>query len=450
MNFRPTVRLGLRTRFLAAMLALTLVLLAGFVYAISGLVHVIENQVFYSGLERHAGELSALYERYGYIPDLHQPGLKTWVVPRGETADLPAEVADLAPDRPREVSLPDVPYQYGGLRRDLGAVSLYVVMDMTPIERLEDELVAVGWLAGLSALLLAVLLALWLSWIVIRPVRALAARVGQISPGRERPELKKNTGDHELDIIVEAFDNVLDRFDDFVAREQAFTEDASHELRTPLATIMSTMDLLATDASLSTKAQTRLTRARTAAIHMQELVEALLLIARGDANHDEPPVAVAPIVREAIALQTHTPEGGGKHKAEVVLDVRAGHQVNAPGSMVLSVVNNLLRNAMEHSGPEQIEITLDGSHLSLRDHGDGMTPAILSRVFDRRFHGANSRGYGLGLYIVKRICDRFGWTIEVHSRPGAGTQFDLYLLADRSEGHDTFNDNPSIYNSDLK
>src|SRR5699024_7680672 len=183
-----------------------------------------------------------------------QPGLKTWVVPRGETADLPAEVADLAPDRPREVSLPDVPYQYGGLRRDLGAVSLYVVMDMTPIERLEDELVAVGWLAGLSALLLAVLLALWLSWIVIRPVRALAARVGQISPGRERPELKKNTGDHELDIIVEAFDNVLDRFDDFVAREQAFTEDASHELRTPLATIMSTMDLLATDASLSTKA----------------------------------------------------------------------------------------------------------------------------------------------------------------------------------------------------
>src|SRR5699024_8009351 len=127
-----------------------------------------------------------------------------------------------------------------------------------------------------------VLLALWLSWIVIRPVKALAARVGQITPGQERPELKKNTGDPELNIIAEAFDNVLARFDDFVTREQAFTEDASHELRTPLATIMSTMDLLANDTSLSAKAHTRLNRARAAASRMHELIEALLLIARED------------------------------------------------------------------------------------------------------------------------------------------------------------------------
>src|SRR5699024_9944592 len=155
---------------------------------------------------------------------------------------------------------------------------------------------------------------LWLSYIVIRPVKALAARVGQIIPGENRPELKKDTGDHELDIIVEAFDNVLDRFDDFVAREQAFTEDASHELRTPLATIMSTLDLLATDASLSVKAHTRLNRARTAALRMAELVETLLLIAREDASRDEPAVAVAPIVREAIALQTHMLDQSGKQK----------------------------------------------------------------------------------------------------------------------------------------
>jgi signal transduction histidine kinase len=53
----------------------------------------------------------------------------------------------------------------------------------------------------------------------------------------------------------------------------------------------------------------------------------------------------------------------------------------------------------------------------------------LSRIFERRYRGAQSRGLGLGLYLVSRICQRLGWKIETYSAPGQGTTFRIGLPA---------------------
>ncbi|MES1925252.1 integral membrane sensor signal transduction histidine kinase [Salinisphaera sp. T31B1] len=403
-----------------------MVLLGGFIYAVSEFLDVLEDDMIHGGLARDVAHVSALYHRDPSLLNVPEPGLRVFVVERGETAELPASLAHLKAGHFREVRLPDAQYEYGATRRDIGDTSLYILRDLSPEERLEKELIALAWIVGLGSLFLAVLLALWLSHLVVRPVREFAARVAEIVPGQARPALRSGTGDRQLDVIVEAFVGVLDRFDTFVAREQAFTEDASHELRTPLATITSSIDLIAKDPALGVKTRTRLVRAQQAAARMQELIDSLLLLARAEAGHGYR-TAVGPVVREAIAMQRQA--GSGDDQALSTPDIRfemaEERYVPVPASMLLSLVNNLLRNAVEHARSARIDIRLDRERLCITDHGSGMAPAVMSRVFDRRFRGESSRGHGLGLYLVKRICEHLGWTVDVQSTPGVGTSFDL-------------------------
>ena len=425
MRSRTGFRLGLRPRFLLATLVPVLVVLGGMIYAVSSFLEVLEHDMTHGQLARDLDRATALYQRDPELLDVLRPGLLTFVTPRGVTDGLPEHLKPIQNGQSHEIWLPDADYEYQATRRDIGNHSLYVLLDLTPAERLEKELIGVAWIAGLGALFLAVSVALWLSHVVMRPVRRLAARVSHIVPGQQRPDLRPATGDRQLDVIVEAFDGVLDRFDAFVAREQAFTEDASHELRTPLATAISSIDLMAGDNSLSTKSRTRLMRARSATARMHELTESLLLFAREQTDEQYSPTPVSPVVREAIAMQQAMFADTAHRCPEIVFDARAEVEVLAPASMLLSVVNNLLRNAIEHGGTARIDIVLDRDCLTIRDHGKGIAPAALSRLFDRRFRGGQSQGQGLGLYLVKRISERFGWVVDVSSTLGTGTRFNL-------------------------
>ena len=95
--------------------------------------------------------------------------------------------------------------------------------------------------------------------------------------------------------------------------------------------------------------------------------------------------------------------------------------------MVASVVNNLLLNAVNYTQHGTIDVTLTRDTLTVRDTGIGIAPGDLERIFERRYRGAQSRGLGLGLYLVSRICDRLGWQIETESRSGEGATFRIRL-----------------------
>jgi signal transduction histidine kinase len=61
--------------------------------------------------------------------------------------------------------------------------------------------------------------------------------------------------------------------------------------------------------------------------------------------------------------------------------------------------------------------------LLVHDTGVGISPQDLTRIFERRYRGTQSRGLGLGLYLVSRVCERLGWRITAESEPGRGTTF---------------------------
>jgi signal transduction histidine kinase len=83
-------------------------------------------------------------------------------------------------------------------------------------------------------------------------------------------------------------------------------------------------------------------------------------------------------------------------------------------------VANLLRNAIEHTRDGRIEICIRDTQIAITDTGDGIPADKLAQVFERSY-STKAGGTGLGLNLVRRICDRFHWTITLDSTPGAGT-----------------------------
>jgi PAS domain S-box-containing protein len=94
-----------------------------------------------------------------------------------------------------------------------------------------------------------------------------------------------------------------------------------------------------------------------------------------------------------------------------------------------SVIDNLIRNAINHGKTEKMDIVIspnkDYSEISIRDYGAGMKKDILDKIFDENFKAGSTGNTGIGLYIVKKVIERYGGNIRVESELGKGTTFTL-------------------------
>ena len=98
-------------------------------------------------------------------------------------------------------------------------------------------------------------------------------------------------------------------------------------------------------------------------------------------------------------------------------------QLSAPPRVLGVMLANLLSNACVFTEHGEIRVEIGDDRLVVRDTGIGMSPGTLQRVFNPffrvdQFHG---RGKGMGLSIVRRLGDRFGWPVSLHSTQGVGT-----------------------------
>ncbi len=412
---------GLRSRFLLAALGLACVLIGGFSLAVGQFIEALEQEL---SIPEFRDEFARYARSWAAHPEVMPPtpvGYRAYVARTDGLRSLPPALTALAAGTYEEVVIDGLGYAVG--REDLNGESLFLLRDarFDPVERLESELDDIALFSLLAAVLLATGMALWLANLVVRPVESLARRVGAIVPGTPRQRYDGSDADPAIGVIARAFNDTLDRYDELVERERAFTRDASHELRTPLAVILTGVELLEPAIPAQTLPAARLGRIRAAAEQMSALTEGLLFLARSDAP---PPAAVLDardVVDDAVRIQTLA--AGDAFECRV-------HEPDSPcplsvqRGLLLCVVNNLLRNAIEHGG-HPIDITLTPGTIVIADAGPGVAKDTLSTMFEPHVRGPASSGHGLGLHIVERICRRLGWALSVDSAPGVGTRFTL-------------------------
>jgi signal transduction histidine kinase len=231
--------------------------------------------------------------------------------------------------------------------------------------------------------------------------------------------------DREVAALAKALDDYQTRIVELVRREQEFTSNASHELRTPLTAIRTSCELMLAQSDLPEKGRARLGQIDNAARQMTDRLEVLLLLARRHAAADVEEVALRSCVDDAAAPYLDDIAQKGL-MFEVSIPV--SERVHADRKALQVVLANLIRNAVRYTDRGFVRVSYDAPRIVVSDSGSGIAPEHQPQLFERYFR-ADDRpdGLGLGLAIVRRICDHFGWGIEVKSAPGTGSQFSVQL-----------------------
>lgn len=225
-------------------------------------------------------------------------------------------------------------------------------------------------------------------------------------------------------------------------RKSVFLSDASHELLTPITIGRGHLELLSRNPRPGLEELTETTEIVLGELgRMERVINRLLLLESAGG-------AAAPGSRErvdAAALLTRTFQ---RWRSTADRDWRLGDL--PPGTIAVDAdqltlaLDALIENAVQHTaegGMIVIGAVAERGTLRIRigDSGDGIPEEARRRVFDRfyRVDGGRSRrhgGVGLGLAIVKAIAEAHGGSVSVHSRPGAGSMFEVRLPGLRSAG----------------
>ncbi|MEM5310904.1 HAMP domain-containing sensor histidine kinase [Paraburkholderia sp. JHI869] len=311
-----------------------------------------------------------------------------------------------------------------------GTARLYRVYNFNIYEKHFKEVInALMGGTGIFALL-TIWLSFGLSGLLVRQVAGLANQVKTLRLGESAPIHPGKYDEIELAGLVEAFNDYHRRMADMIAREKAFTGNVSHELRTPLTTIKTSCELLEQDTAIRGKSRARLQQIERAADNMRELANALLMLAREDSAREVEPVAVAKMIETAL-----TPFADQlAHKGlETVIDVDGELQVVANRPALAIVLSNLIDNAVRHTDHGRLQFRFANGWLYIEDTGPGIPAHAIPHVFDRFYQATSpdtpAPGIGIGLSIVRKLCERYGWSIEIGSEPGKGTCVSLRLPA---------------------
>tara|TARA_R110000772_G_scaffold152179_4_gene262972 strand:+ start:1261 stop:2511 length:1251 start_codon:yes stop_codon:yes gene_type:complete len=299
---------------------------------------------------------------------------------------------------------------------------VYLTYDITDWENQEHEVLEM--LAyGIGLVLFAAIIMGWqASKTVLAPVTSLAKRVSEIQPKQRNVRIAQEFKGSEIALIATAFDRYMERLDQFVDRERSFTAAASHELRTPLSVMMGALDVL--DAQEHNPASRRaLSRIKRACAEMLAFIEATLFLSREDSTTINQGEAVD-LAKVIQSLADDNAAALLDKNIALKLDIKSAVMLQQADSIVRIMLGNILRNAMEHTEAGEISITLSDKCLLISDTGSGIPEQDLPHVFDRSYT-TKAGGTGLGLNLVKRICDRFNWNITINSGLGKGTQVSI-------------------------
>ena len=313
---------------------------------------------------------------------------------------------------------------FHALIADVPPGRLVTVIDITELEDQQNlnSLLSGLWVFALLFYIVGVIA--WLHANLVRPVRDLAERMQTIDPGTAGARLPTTYRREEIQVIARASNAHLERVERFIERERSLLDQASHEFRTPIAVISGAVDVLAQQA-LPDSAKPALQRIEGAVEDLSETMVALLYLAReasaADAAADV--TALHELLPRLIRDHEHLLRG---KPAQLRIGDLEPTFIGAPEAMVRIAVSNLLRNAIENTDAGHVEIALSAGVIAVADSGSGFNPVEAARRYRESLrHSAPVRGQGLGLFLIGRICDRFGWKLAIEPVVMGGTRATL-------------------------
>ena len=428
-----TFRHSLRSRIIIAFCLFGAVL--GIVYASAVYISLdlIDDHLIDNRLNEEVDRYIAHFQRYRDFPDSSSPYITAYI----GTESMPLYVVDMIEgfaEGLHETYAGEEEYHIAIQNMPGKQEPLYLLYEVSALEFTEKRKLRIA-LVLFAGVVFIVALGLWIGWLtsrqVIAPVAHLSDLVNKSGPENLPTDLSKSFFSDEVGVLAKALERTMQRVETFVEREHQFSRYASHELRTPVTIIKGAVVLMKKSLSGRDDPLYRpLKRIERSVTNMENIIETLLWLAREDMVVDQcQPFEVVPVVQETIDqnryLLVHKP-------IDMELVSPDAPLLCVPAPMFQIMLTNLIRNAIQHTASGKISVTVRDDRVIISDTGAGMEPDNLELVTQPQAHENQMKGFGLGLTIVRRLCDRLRWEMKIDSELGEGTTVQLIFQTNKS------------------
>ncbi len=277
----------------------------------------------------------------------------------------------------------------------------------------------------------------FLSFKALAPLRDLIGTVRSITGGdmEARVPVRHHEDRDELDTLARLFNRMLERIQELVRGMKESLDYAAHDLRTPVARLKAVVESTLQKDCGRTGLENALMDCAEEADRISVMLTTLMDISEAEAGVmrlDLRRQPVRPVILDAVELYEYVAE---EKDFSLVVDIPDGLAAALDRNRFRQAAANIIDNAIKYGNRGgRLEITGrakdSAAALSFRDDGAGILPQDLPRIFDRLFRGDKSRsqkGLGLGLSLVKAVMEGHGFSIEVQSTPGRGTEIRIVM-----------------------
>ncbi|CAG4992510.1 Adaptive-response sensory-kinase SasA [Dyadobacter sp. CECT 9275] len=341
------------------------------------------------------------------------------------TADLSQENKVFFRSKLKGLSIAQI--QLALKERDKIAGYLVVALPIEESERVLGTLKNVLLIAFPIVLLVLFFVTRFIAGKSIQPVLSVIDTAGKITNENLAARIPLPPGKDELGKLVITINDLLDRIENAVHREKQFTSDASHELRTPLAVIKGTLEVLIRKPRSAQEYVGKVAYCIKEIDRISYLVDQLLLLARFESQKkalDAQAIDLSELTATILQRQQDQILAKG---LSVELEAGEHYDVCSDPYMVDIIIENLISNAVKYSHPHErirIEIKKMNAEIiySVIDRGIGIAPEEIPKIQEPFYRShplqhPHITGNGLGLSIVKRMCELLVIRFEIESHP---------------------------------
>lgn len=202
----------------------------------------------------------------------------------------------------------------------------------------------------------------------------------------------------------------------------SFIKDFTHEINTPLSVILLSIEQLEDQEGID---KTKFTRMKLASKTLSQTYSDLIFFTfPNTVSKEEEKIILKELVAERLEYFRLFFE---QKKLSVSVNLKGEASLMANKSKINKMLDNLISNAIKYNKKEgSITVSLDENTLSIKDSGYGIEEKNLNKIFDRyvRFN-KDQGGFGIGLSLVKSICEEYKIKLSCRSKPGEGSEFIL-------------------------
>lgn len=274
----------------------------------------------------------------------------------------------------------------------------------------------VGMLKFLGVLVLivmgvAAIIALLLARRLTRPLDSLSHLLRNTPVDQLPTGFSESFRQDEIGQFARTLDHTMQRLRDFIQREQDFTRDISHEIRTPITISQGALTLLA-KTELNTEQNTLVKRLGNSQVQIENTLQALLALAREEETAKTYETRLLPCVEEVVLQHSELLEG---KDIELAIDIASNATVPVSKTVLTMLLSNVVSNGFQYTQEGIIALSFSGSAFTISDSGTGISENIKQQVLSSGVKGEQSSGLGMGLSIVRRLCEKLGLVLNIDS-----------------------------------